>query len=612
MRIEPGEVESTLTQHPAVREAAVVVSKEVPEDPRLVAYVVGKNSNGSHDNQWESEQIGRWKRLYDDTYRGAHPSDPHFNITGWNSTYTGAPLAPEEMLEQVTATVERIRTLKPRRILEIGCGTGLLLFRLAPEAVEYVATDFSATVMRQLKGQLTSLPHVKLFQTSADDFSGIQAGFFDVVILNSVVQYFPSAAYLERVVRGAVTATRPGGHVFIGDVRSLTLLNAFHTSVEVASAIPGTRREEIQETVRRRLANEPELVIGEEWFTQLKQSVSQITSLTTEFRRGWSRNELTAFRYDVWLRVNGDGTHQPRWEIEWQKLGDLLSLRSLLTKEKPEALSLTEIPNARVAEAVAAAAWLRDGPEGATVAGWRDRWKKQAYSAIEPEAIYELATSLDYEAHVRLGAKDDTMDAFLCLRSQNTSAVPKLWPETIPTGETLRSQTNNPGRSEENQQFITVLRDYLRQRLPDHMVPAKFLMLDSLPLTPNGKVDRKSLPALIGKRAASVTPGFVAPQSKVEQQIAQVWQEVLGVDSVGIHDNFFDLGGHSLLMVRVHGRLAEIFKNDISIVDLLHYPTVALLASHHSHSASQPAVSPTAFEDRVNEQRAAFVARFRS
>jgi len=99
---------------------------------------------------------------------------------------------------------------------------------------------------------------------------------------------------------------------------------------------------------------------------------------------------------------------------------------------------------------------------------------------------------------------------------------------------------------------------------------------------------------------------------KIEQQIARVWQEVLAVDSVGVFDNFFDLGGHSLLMVRVHGRLAEVVEADISIVDLLHYPTVAALASHVLRSANQPAVSPATFEDRVSEQRAAFVARFRS
>lgn len=613
MRVEPGEVESTLTQHPAVREAAVVVSQEVPEDPRLVAYVVGKNGdNGSNNNHWETEQIGRWKRIYDDTYAGTRPPDPHFNITGWNSTYTGTPIPVEEMREQVDATVERIRALKPRRILEIGCGTGLLLFRLAPHALEYVATDFSATAMRQVKEQLTSLPHVNLLHASADDFSGIQPGFFDVVVLNSVVQYFPSAAYLERALRGAVAATRPGGHVFIGDVRSLTLLNAFHASVEVASAGAGTQREEIQESVRRRLANEPELVIGEEWFTELQRRVPQITGVATEFRRGWARNELTAFRYDVWLEVNGTGTQQlPRWVFDWQEIGSLSSLRSFLEKN-PAVLSLKGIPNARVAEAVAAATWLFDGPEGSTVVAWRDRWKKQASSAIEPEAIWELASTAGYDAHIRLGAKDDTMDAFLCHRSQDAGAAAKLWPNIKPAAETLRSQTNNPGRTEANQQFITVLRDYLRQRLPDHMVPSKFLVLDSLPLTPNGKVDRKSLPALNGKRAASVTPGFVAPQSKVEQQIAQVWQEVLAVDSVGVHDNFFDLGGHSLLMVRVHGRLAEVVEADISIVDLLHYPTVASLASHVSPSEEQPAGASPTFEDRVNEQRAAFVARFRN
>jgi hypothetical protein len=96
--------------------------------------------------------------------------------------------------------------------------------------------------------------------------------------------------------------------------------------------------------------------------------------------------------------------------------------------------------------------------------------------------------------------------------------------------------------------------------------------------TPNGKVDRRNLPSPEGRRV-ELERGFVAPRTKVERQIGRVWQEVLGLEMVGVHDNFFDLGGHSLLMVRVHGRLSEILEGEFSVVNLLHYPTVASLAA---------------------------------
>src|SRR5439155_2959368 len=140
---------------------------------------------------------------------------------GWNSSYTGLPMADEEMREWVEHTTERILSLQPRRVLEIGCGSGLLLFRIAPHCARYMATDFSQTALRYVEGQLGAgrgLPQVSLRQQTADDFDGVGAGEFDVVILNSVVQYFPGVEYLLRVLEGAVEAVAPGGFVFVGDV----------------------------------------------------------------------------------------------------------------------------------------------------------------------------------------------------------------------------------------------------------------------------------------------------------------------------------------------------------------------------------------------------------
>ena len=191
---------------------------------------------------WEREQVERWTRLHDETYTKGAEAEPRFNITGWNSSYTGQPLTAGEMREQVDSTVGRILALRPQRILEIGCGTGLLLHQLAPACREYRATDFSQVAVSYVSAGLDGLPHVEVWKAEADDFSRA-ARAFDVVVLNSVVQCFPGSGYLERVLRAAVAAVRPGGHVFVGDLRSLALWEAFHASVEVARAGSELRRE---------------------------------------------------------------------------------------------------------------------------------------------------------------------------------------------------------------------------------------------------------------------------------------------------------------------------------------------------------------------------------
>src|SRR6185369_11787289 len=154
----------------------------------------------------------------------------------WNSSYTGEPIPAEEMREWADDAVERILSLEPKRALEIGCGTGLLLFKLAPYCESYVGTDFSPAALSYVRQHLANDDKVVLLERRADDFRDIEPNSFDAVILNSVVQYFPSVVYLLRVLEGAVRATCSEGSVFVGDVRSLPLLEAFHTSVELAKA----------------------------------------------------------------------------------------------------------------------------------------------------------------------------------------------------------------------------------------------------------------------------------------------------------------------------------------------------------------------------------------
>jgi amino acid adenylation domain-containing protein len=123
------------------------------------------------------------------------------------------------------------------------------------------------------------------------------------------------------------------------------------------------------------------------------------------------------------------------------------------------------------------------------------------------------------------------------------------------------------------------LQDYLKARLPEYMVPSVFVWLEALPLTPNGKLDRRALPEPADERP-DLEAAYVSPQTETEQQIAAIWQSVLQLKSVGLYDNFFDLGGHSLLIARVHSELQARFGPSLSMVELFQYPTIQTLAKH--------------------------------
>ncbi len=145
------------------------------------------------------------------------------------------------------------------------------------------------------------------------------------------------------------------------------------------------------------------------------------------------------------------------------------------------------------------------------------------------------------------------------------------------------------------------LRVFLRGRLPEYMVPSAFMILPSLPLTPAGKVDRKALPAPDTVRPALQTR-YEAPRTEVETAIAAIWKEVLRVDQVGIHDNFFDLGGHSLLLIQVQARMEQLLNRRLPVVELFEFPNIEALARHLS-SDGDAAPARDRIQDRADRQR---------
>ena len=152
------------------------------------------------------------------------------------------------------------------------------------------------------------------------------------------------------------------------------------------------------------------------------------------------------------------------------------------------------------------------------------------------------------------------------------------------------------------------LRQWLKSKLPDYMVPAAMVTLPAFPLTPNGKLDRRQLPAPSSERP-SLPVAYAGPQSEQEQTIVRIWQELLQLDTVGIHDSFFDLGGDSLGLMQLHHRLQTELKTSFELMELFRYPTVhdfAEFLDTQAETAPAPATAPQQRQQgksRLQQQR---------
>lgn len=304
------EVERLLLAHPDVIDACLI-DEEGPDGRCYpVAYVVPHAERMKEAKKRiyladRDKRIAQWRKAFDQVYRSG-PDDHAPTFVGWTSSYTNKPLPESEMREWLDCTVERILSLKPDKLLEIGCGVGLLTRELAPRCSVYRGTDLSPIAvlrLREFAASKAELRHVDLHEREATDLDGLAPKSVDTVVINSVIQYFPDIDYLRAVLDEAARVVSPGGRIFVGDVRDLGSLALFHGAVQLAKAPSKASARWLKRKVAMAIEQDRELVIDPQFFRELANSDPRISSVEILLKHGHAHNEITRYRYDVILHI---------------------------------------------------------------------------------------------------------------------------------------------------------------------------------------------------------------------------------------------------------------------------------------------------------------------
>ena len=609
-RIEPREIEHCLEEHQGVGRALVTVRADRPDDAPnghpegglLVAYVVPSDrQDAAARDDLALAHVADWHAVYAEMYgatnadadgphrpgdRRAPPADPTFDTTGWISSFDGRPLPGVEMAAWRAETVERILALRPKRVLEIGAGTGLVALEVAPHCEDYLALDFSEAVTGALARTAAGLDlghRLRVRTLAAHDVDRLREAPFDLVVLNSVVQYFPSLAYLEHVLRAATGRLRPGGSIFVGDLRSLPHVPALHLALELAATPDPTTRsaESLEQSLRDREREERELVVDPRWLTTPGRlpGVRSAWAMpkTTPFA-----NELTRFRCDVVLRTAVPST--PSAPVRAQDLqGSPVTDQALarLLADGPGPRVLLGLTDRRLSGEVAALEALQAG-NGCTVADVLLTVKDRGDLGVDPHRAVVAAAEHGRHA-LPVWSRPDAVGRFDLVVAETEPDLLASIHEVTSSERFIAPRggrwSTAPLAQRLARRLVPELRLRTSQTLPPALVPARFVVLPDLPTRPNGKVDLAALPAPDLDRPLEQAD-YVAPADGTEGRLATLWAEVLGLNRVGAEDNFFaDLGGHSLLATRLVSRIREALGVEMPLRTVFLAPTVRQMAA---------------------------------
>ncbi|PWY75781.1 nonribosomal peptide synthase [Aspergillus eucalypticola CBS 122712] len=612
-RVETEEIEHVLRSSGLVGNAAVLFQQPDNRDGRLVAFVtllkkadkqVPMDEVARGREEQESEQA--WTQIFSEvTYDSQiDPREAGRDFSGWKSMYDGTDIDKGEMEEWLDDTITTLLNgAPPGNVVEIGTGSGMIFFNIANDLQTYVGlepvqsiVEFVKTMMGKVNPTLAS--KVQLHIGSASDLDKISSDISspDIVVVNSVAQYFPSAGYLSKLILDLLRKHQ-AKTLFFGDIRSYALYAQF----QVTKALHGEEKispEYIRQSMADTVENETELLIDPAFFTSLATEfpdlVHHVEILPKRMR---ATNELSCYRYSAIIHaVRPDylpiihAVDADQW-IDYSAQG--LSRNGLLDllRECSESavVAIANIPHSKtiferlVVEAISNRTTMTD-------TGWLPSIRRNAdevhgLSAMDLVDLGTLAGLHVELSWARQFSQHGGLDAiFHRIKSQDGRKRTMFRFCTDHEGRSTEDFSNRPMQGQPTRHIIRDLQQFLKTHVPWYMVPAVIKALEDMPTNHSGKIDRQALSqiaATMAPRQALADMTFVRPKTKFEVIVCEAFGHVLGCE-MGVTENFFDLGGHSLMATRAISRIVERAQCAITVRDLFDCPTPGALANRIS------------------------------
>ncbi|KAK2591370.1 hypothetical protein QQS21_010947 [Conoideocrella luteorostrata] len=606
-RVELAEVEHVILKDTLVDDAAVVLRSSEDEESEMVGFVTTREGESTPQED-VCDQLDGWEGHFEscvytdiDTINETAIGRDFYS---WTSMYNGSVIDKTEMQEWLDDTMHTlIDGTEAGDVLEIGTGTGMILFNLGGGLRSYIGLEPAKSAATFVNNIIKSNPSLagkaQVHVGSASDLYLIDKLDPDLIVLNSVIQYFPSPDYLTEVIDSLIHLPRVK-RLFFGDVRSFALNNEFLASRALYKLGRTASKSDVRREILELEEQEEELLIDPAYFTALAGIYpGRVHHVEILPKRMKATNELSSFRYTavVHLRDTQHSTLPTRtiaadtWiDFQSSQMDRQALLHILRSSCDTLVFAFATIPNSKIVahrhiiESLRSDEDISRGTENEKA--WIQAAEHEARHcyALSAWDLVQIGEQTGFSVELswaRQRSHHGALDVIFHRFPTSTKGTRVMFKfPTEVSNQSAEVLTNRPLRRRQWLQLGTQIHKRLQNHLPTYMIPAQIIVLQEMPLNASNKVDRKELSrkAQIAPRFKPSEASYTEPRNKVETALCEELAAVLRF-KVGVSDNFFELGGHSLMATKLAARVSRRLGTRISVKDIFDHPVMADLAT---------------------------------
>jgi amino acid adenylation domain-containing protein/non-ribosomal peptide synthase protein (TIGR01720 family) len=547
IRVELDELELTLNRNACIRNS-VILHRKSPYQ-HLVAFYTLSNATLTYVN--DEMQVRKYQYIWDDLYQA---EDVNL-FSEWNNSYNNDPIPIDEMMLWLNLTLDHIKSFKPVKVLEVGCGKGTLIPGIEDCKASYTGIDFSESVINRLNHKYINTGHEFHVMESGDIDKLTAIGTYDLIVINSVVQYFPSTDYLKKVLNQIIN-TMDNGYVFIGDVRDARLFFEYQCWIyhKKNQSLSQNDRQLLDNLINVGIITSTELLISPGFFIEFIKMHDKISNILMLPKYTSINNEIFNFRYDVILEVQTN--IEDKLTPLWVTIGKKSDLDHLLS-DQMDYIGIREYPRINLYDTDS---------------------KYHENSILSIEEIIQLANQYNYSVLLSLSLSYKLCMNILFYKNIYTPSHFNLFDKSY-------VNTNHLPRSIEpfhqTMHYHEDIYSYLSKYLPKSVIPTKMIEINNIPINSSGKRDRALLNQYLDfLMKDTIKVHNAAPTTTVEKKVFKIWQDVLKLNEFDINSTLYQLGMHSLNAIQLTFRLENEFSCKIKISEVLQYPNVKLFSQH--------------------------------